>query len=144
MTEPRNDRAKTRGRPFELGNPGKPRGARSRATLAAEALLNGEAEGLTRKAVELALEGDTVALRLCLERLVPSRKDMPVTFDMPPVLTVSDAVVASSAVLAAVAEGDVTPDEAGRVMALLAAHRAIAETGDLEARITALEGRGER
>ena len=47
--------------------------------MAAEALLDGEAEALTRKAVELALEGDTVALRLCLERLLPPRKSRRVT-----------------------------------------------------------------
>src|SRR5262245_41119418 len=59
-----------RGRPFVKGQSGcpagKPRGARHRTTLAAEALLDGEAEALTRKAVELALNGDSTALRLCL------------------------------------------------------------------------------
>ena len=49
----------------------RPKGARNRATLAAETLLDGEAEALTRKAVELALAGDTTALRLCLERVLP-------------------------------------------------------------------------
>jgi hypothetical protein len=49
--------------------------------MAAEALLDGEAEALTRKAVELALAGDTVALRLCLERLLPPRRSRRVTFD---------------------------------------------------------------
>ncbi|GAA3714387.1 hypothetical protein GCM10022268_23930 [Sphingomonas cynarae] len=139
MTTPRNPRANTRGKPFELGNPGKPRGARSRATIAAEALLNGEAEGLTRKAVEMALEGDTVALRLCLERLVPPRKDSPITIDLPPITSAADVVGASAAVLTAVAAGEISPDEAGRVMALLTAHKNIVETGDLERRIAALE-----
>jgi len=37
---------------------------------AARLLLAGEGEALTRKAVELALAGDPVALRLCLERIV--------------------------------------------------------------------------
>src|SRR5215475_9848913 len=65
-------------RPGVSGNPaGRPKGARNKSTLAAEALLDGEAEALTRKAVEMALGGDTVALRLCLERLVPPRKDRP-------------------------------------------------------------------
>lgn len=137
--EPRNPGAKTRGKPFEPGNPGKPRGTRSRATMAAEALLNGEAEGLTRKAVEKALEGDTVALRLCLERLVPPRKDTPITFPMAPVRTAADVVEASASVLSAVGAGEVTPEEAGRVMALLTAHRAIVETGELELRVSELE-----
>ena len=46
------------------GDPaGRTKGARNRATLAAEALLEGEAEALTRKAIELALAGDPTALR---------------------------------------------------------------------------------
>jgi hypothetical protein len=107
--------------------------------MAAEALLNGEAEALTRKAVERALEGDTVALRLCLERLVPPRKDAPITVELPPIAGPADVVAASAAVLAAVGAGDITPDEAGRVMTLLTAHRAIVETSDLAERIVALE-----
>ena len=139
MNEPRNDREYTRGKPFEAGNPGKPKGARSRATVAAEALLAGEAEGLTRKAIEMGLEGDTVALRLCLERLVPPRKDSPITINLPPITTAGDVVSASAAVLTAVGAGEISPDEAGRVMALLTAHKNIVETGDLERRIAALE-----
>ena len=56
---------------FGTGNPGKPKGARHRATLAVAALLDGEAEALTRKAVDMALAGDRAAMRLCLERLAP-------------------------------------------------------------------------
>jgi hypothetical protein len=118
---------------------GRPRGARHRTTLAIEALLEGEHEALTRKAVEKALEGDVTALRLCLDRLAPPRKDSPVTIAMPTVRTAAEALEASAVVLAAVAAGEVTPDEAGRVMALLTAHRGIIETGELERRIAALE-----
>lgn len=139
MSKPRNNAAKTRGRPFEPGNPGRPKGARHRTTLAIEALLDGEHEALTRKAIEKALEGDTTALRLCLERLAPARKDAPIVFDLPPIQTAADTVTASGAVLAAVAAGEITPDEAGRVMTLLTAHRAIVETSDLADRIATLE-----
>jgi hypothetical protein len=128
--------------PGQSGNPaGKPKGTRHKATRAIEALLEGESEALTRKAIEKALEGDTVALRLCLDRLAPPRKDAPVSFQLPPITNGADTVAASSSLLTAVAEGEVTPDEAGRVMALLTAHRSLVETGDLEARITALEAR---
>lgn len=129
---------------FKPGNPGKPKGARHRVTRAIETLLEGQHEALTQAAIDKALEGDTVALRLCLDRLAPPRKDAPISFDLPPVTTVADAVAAASSVLAAVAAGEVTPDEAGRVMALLSAHRGLVETGDLEARIAALEAKGSR
>ena len=67
------------------GNPsGKPKGARHRTTLAVEKLLEGEAEQIGRKAVELAKSGDTVALRLCLERIAPVRKGRPIAIALPP------------------------------------------------------------
>jgi len=138
---PRKNARPTRGRPFEPGNPGRPKGARHRTTLAIEALLEGQHKKLTQKVIDKALEGDVTALKLCLDRLVPMRRDAPISFELPPVNTVADTVVASSAVLAAVAAGDVTPDEGGRVMALLSAHRGILETGEMEARIAALEGK---
>lgn len=141
MTVQRKPRATTRGKPFEPGNPGRQPGSRNRVTRAIEALLEGQHEQLTQAAIDKALEGDTVALRLCLERLAPARKDSPVTFDLPAVRSAEDAADASAALLAAVAAGEVTPEEAGRVMALLTAHKAIVEAGELERRITALEAK---
>lgn len=140
-SEPKTIGRNTDGK-FAAGNTlgGRPKGARHRTTLAIEALLEGQHAALTQKAIDKALEGDTVALRLCLDRLAPPRKDAPITLDLPPVRSAQDAVEASAAVLAALAAGDVTPDEAGRVMALLTAHKGIIETGDLERRIAALEG----
>ncbi len=139
MVEPRNSTENTADGRFKPGNPGKPKGARSRVTRAIEDMLEGQYEALTQVAIDKALEGDIVALRLCLDRLAPPRRDAPVSMELPPVRSAADAVEASAAVLAAISAGDVTPDEAGRIMALLTAHKAIVETGDLEARIAALE-----
>jgi hypothetical protein len=144
MSDERNNAGTTRGRPFEPGNPGRPVGARHRVTRACEALLEGQHEELTQKAIAKALEGDTVALRLCLERLVPARKDAAISFDLPRVRTAAEAVEASAAVLAAVGGGDITPDEGSRVMALLVAHKSIIEVADLETRVLALEERTAR
>lgn len=124
---------------FRPGNPGRPAGSRHKSTRAIEALLDGEAEGLTRKAVELALGGDTTALRLCLERIAPPRKDAPVAFDLPPMESARDAAQAAQAVLKAVSGGDLTPIEGASVMALVEAYRRTLETAELEVRITALE-----
>jgi len=124
---------------FGPGNPGKPQGARHKATQAALALLDGQAKALTQKAVETALAGDTAALRLCLERIVPPRKDAPVTFALPPMTTAADAAKGAAAVLAAVADGDLTPTEGTHVMGLIETYRRTLETCDLEARVVALE-----
>ena len=124
---------------FAEGNSGKPKGARHLATRAVEDLLEGQAEGLTQKAVDLALEGDTTALRLCLERIAPPRKDTPVQFDLPPMRNAHDAAEAAQAVLQAVSDGDVTPLEGAAVMGLVEQYRRTLELTDLEQRIEALE-----
>ena len=140
MAKPNNPDRNPKGH-FAKGNrlAGNKAGSRHRVSRAIEALLEGQHEALTAKAVELALAGDTVALRLCLDRLAPARKDAPVSLALPAVRTANDAVAASAALLDAVSAGEVTPDEAGRVMSLLSAHRGLIETCDLEARLAALE-----
>lgn len=142
MTDRKN--GKTTGRDasgrFTEGNPGRPQGARHKATRAALALLDGEAEALTRKAVELALDGDGAALRLCLERIAPPRRDAPVTFDLPRMETARDAATAAGAVLEAVALGELTPTEGAHIMGLVETFRRTLETSELEARVAALEG----
>lgn len=140
MDQPNNNGRKSDGT-FAAGNDlgGRTRGSLNKTTLAVRALLEGEAEELTRAAIDKAKDGDTAALRLCIERLAPAPKDAPVSFNLPPVKTAQDAVVASSALLAAVASGEVTPDEGARIMNLLTSHKAVLEAGDLEARIAALE-----
>ena len=126
----------------QSGNPsGRPAGARHKVTRAVEALLEGQADALTQKAIDMALGGDGPALRLCLDRIAPPRKDSPLSFALPPITSAADTVTASASLLAAVAGGEVTPDEAGRVMALLTAHKSLVEAGDLEARIAALEAK---
>jgi Family of unknown function (DUF5681) len=121
--EAENAVRKQRGRPFakgQSGNPaGKPKGARNRSTLAAEALLDGEADKLTRKAIEMALAGDVVALKLCMERILPPRKDRPIKLPLPPVVKVDDAAGAMDVILAAVADGRITPSEAVAVAGLV-------------------------
>jgi hypothetical protein len=124
---------------FSTGNAGRPAGARNRTTLAVLELLEGQAEALSGKAVELALAGDTVALRLCLERVAPPRKDTPVQFALPQMKTARDAAQAAGAVLEAVSAGDLTPTEGAQVMTLVDSYRRTLEVTELEARVAALE-----
>jgi hypothetical protein len=124
----------------QSGNPaGRPKGSRNRATLAIEALLEGEGEALTRKAIELAKAGDMAALRLCLDRILPPRKDSPVAFDLPEIKTLNDAVPAMGALVKAVGQGDLTPAEAGELTKIVQAFAKVIETVELEERVRKLE-----
>jgi hypothetical protein len=77
------------------GNPsGRPLGSRNHATVLMESLLEGKAEELLQKAVEMALAGDTTALRLCMDRLMPPRKDRPIKLSLPPIDTVQQISLA--------------------------------------------------
>ena len=109
--------------------------------MVAQALLDGEAEALTRKAIELAIGGDMPALRLCLERIVPVRRDRTVTFKLPAVETPDDVSNATGAVLKAVAGGEITPAEGQSVAALLESRRKAIELVAMETRLRALEER---
>ena len=140
MTMPRKNAANTRrGRPLAPGNPGKPKGARHRTTIAVEALLGGEAENLTRKAIETALGGDVAAIRLCMDRIAPAPKGRRVALDLPAIASAADVLRALGAVLAAVGAGELTPDEGAAVAGLLEMKRKTIELVEIEQRIAKLE-----
>lgn len=124
---------------FQPGNPGKPKGARHKTTLAMEALLEGEAEALTRKCVDKAMEGDMTAMRLCLDRLAPARRDRPVPFSLPPVETVQDAKGVLALLLGSVAAGELTPAEANDVARLVDSYVEAVKVTDLAERMDKLE-----
>jgi len=101
--------------------------------------MEGEAEKLGRKAVELAFAGDTIALRLCLDRLCPPRRDRPVNIALPAIETAAALPHASMALLNAVARGALTPAEAAEVARLFDVHVRAIEAADLEVRLRAIE-----
>lgn len=114
-------------------------GSRHKVTLAIESLLEGEAEKLTRKCVEMAMAGDTTAMKLCLERLLPARKDRPVQLQIPEIEGVQDLPKATVALLEAVAAGELVPAEAGEVAKLVEVHRRTVETVEIEGRLRRVE-----
>lgn len=135
------------GKPFrkgQSGNPkGKPKGALNRATRAVQALLDGEAEGLTRKAVEMALGGDTTALRLCLDRLCPPVKERAIDAELAlPELTADNLPRAVAMIVETVAAGNLLPGEGQALISMLEGLRKSIELAELEKRIAALEGQG--
>lgn len=150
MTEPNSEnagdmQARGRFRPGISGNPaGKKPGTRHRVTRLVEKLLDGEAKTLTRKAIDLALEGDVTALRLCLERIAPVRKGRTVALDLPNIEKPEDVLAAMSRVVAALGNGDVTTEEATAIAGVIEIHRRTVETADLDARLKRLETEAEK
>lgn len=125
--------------PGESGNPaGRPRGSSNRATAFAQGLLDGDAEAIISKAVALAKEGEPVALRLCVERIIP-RRERSLSIDMRRIERAADLVQAVGDVIAAAAGGALTLPEAREFLALLESQRKALETEDLAVRIDALE-----
>lgn len=118
---------------------GRPLGARNKATLAVEALLGGEAKALTRKAIDMALGGDAGALKLCLERIAPVRRDREVTFELRNLETATDISAALSDILRAVSEGRITPAECEIISRVLEVKRQAIATEGHEQRIIEIE-----
>jgi hypothetical protein len=122
------------------GNPkGRPAGARNKATQTAELLLDGEAEALTRRAVELALAGDGMALRLCLDRIIPPRRGRPVQLGLPPVSDAADLGGTMAAITNSAVGGAITPGEAAELARVVEIFVRAVETSDFERRLTELE-----
>lgn len=133
----------TRFKKGRSGNPaGKPKGTRHRTTLLAESLMQAEAEGIVNVVIAAAKNGDIPAARIILERIVPPRKDGPISFQLPTIETAGDASKAMGSILGAVAAGEITPGEAKEVSGLIEAFVKTYEFFELERRITALEAGG--
>ena len=124
----------------QSGNPaGRPRGCLDNVNRAAQVLLAGEGAALTRRAIELALDGDPAAMRLCLERVLGPCRERAVEFVMPPINSAADLATAMSAVAAATAQGAITPREAMQLGHLVEAYVRAVEATEFEQRLKALE-----
>jgi hypothetical protein len=132
-----------RGR-FAKGEGGRPKGSRNKRTLLAEQLMGDDLQGVVEAVIAAAKSGDMVAARIVLDRLVPARKGRPVSFPLPADVDAAGLAEVFSAVLRAVADGDLTPEEASAVGSLLEARRKAIELAEVEARIKALEERSGR
>ena len=127
---------------FEKGNkasPGRPVGSKDKRTELRE-LLQPHAKDLLQKAVELALDGDPQALRMCIDRLVPTLKATaePAAMALPTTGSLADQ---AAAVYQAATAGEIGTDEATALMGLISAQLKIKELSEMEERLTLLEGK---
>jgi len=131
-----------RGRPFQPGNQygrGRPRGSKNKSTQVCSELLEQNAQLLIRKCIFMAAQGDRVALRLCLERLLPARRAQPVRFAKLRARTAAQIADSYGSLLGDISAGRLTPDEGQHIAGILESQRKALETADLERRLEALE-----
>jgi predicted DNA-binding protein (UPF0251 family) len=133
---------KPRGRPFEPGNTagrGRPKGSRNAPKPPGQELLDEFAPHITRKCISIALQGDRVALRLCMERISPARQDACIQMNLPRIKKAEDLEKAAEKVTQNVGRGKITPIEGEKVMNILQIRSRLIETGQLENRVEKLE-----
>lgn len=123
----------------QSGNPaGKPKGAKDRRTELRE-LLKPHAAKLVKKVVTLALAGDTTALRICIDRLIPPIREQALRIALPVVKDVAGCTEAQAEVLRAVTAGELMPGEAEALSGLIEHQRRGLESSDHEKRMRAIE-----
>jgi len=79
------------------------------------------------------------AIRVCLDRIAPRKRDRPVDFELPPLHTAADAAAALGAIAAAVSVGDLTPSEAADLFKLVDGFTRTLEATVFEQRVARLE-----
>jgi len=131
-----------RGRPFEPGNKfgrGRPPGSRNKAVKARE-LLDSYAEQLMKACLNNAVvKNDIKFMRLCMERAIPIRRDLPVKIGAMPLVTLADVNKASEKIWKMVTTGRVTPAQGESLMDMIERRRKVIETEELEKGIKLLE-----
>jgi Family of unknown function (DUF5681) len=124
----------------QSGNPaGRPRGSRNKATIRMQRKLQRKSGELVNKAVDLAMGGNVVALRLCLDRLLPACKNEPLVCETPPLTNAADAVAAIAGIASAAVAGDVTADQAAKLAKVISVYFSGLEAHEFEDRLVELE-----
>jgi hypothetical protein len=101
--------------------------------------LASHAENLIKNVRTAGPPENTTAMRLCIERLMPARRQRTLQFKLPPIKTIDNVAAASESVVSGVARGQLTPAEGQSFSAMLDDRRRVIETQDQEPRVRALE-----
>jgi Family of unknown function (DUF5681) len=126
--------------PGQSGNPaGRPPGSRNKATIRVQNVLEEDAEKIATQASSLAQQGNVAAVRICMNRLAPVRKNDPIAYELPPVQSGEEAVAAMAMIVRGVADGDLTPAEAAQMAKVINVYLRALATYGFEKRLAKLE-----
>lgn len=137
--DPRNNAPNTRGKPFPKGNPGRPKGARHRASILAEKLLAKDIEDVVVALIKAAKDGDVLAGKAILDKLLPPAKSVPVRLPLPSVSSPAEAIEALNLVIRAATNGTIDPSAAVDIARVVEGQIRAVEAGELVERIERLE-----
>jgi hypothetical protein len=132
---------RVRGRPFQKGNPGRPPGSKNKLTRLLEELVEHDGENLTRTTIQLALKGNVPCLLNLLDRILPKRRGRPIDFQLPKINGVRDIAPAIAEVTNGLNNGELTPEEATKLMEFLEAYERALIRDDHVFRVEDVESR---
>lgn len=134
--------SRPRGRPFQPGNKfgqGRPKGSPNKEKPASQKIMDDYAEHVVRKCIALAMQGDRSALRICMERISPARRDQCVRVVLPKIQTAKDINRAAEMITKAIRLGQITPLEGETLMNILESRSRVIEKVDFENRLERIE-----
>lgn len=131
---------------FQKGDPKPPNSGRkkgsqnARSVLTAAAAKAGAGDEILKVLIDLALKGDPVALRIYIDRADPAPKAVTrIEVAITEIETADDVAEASRRIIGEMAKGEISIDDAERVLALIRGHLPTIEATDWEKRLADLE-----
>ncbi len=135
--QPTPVKRRSRGRPFQNGNPGRRPGSLNRSTMLAQAITEADKRELVQIGLARAKAGDSQMLKFFLERIIP--KEPSLTIDLPAIKNHSDLADAHSALMKAVSTGEIGPAAASLFAGMLKSISQFLPDLDAEFRIRTME-----
>ena len=111
----------------------------NKTTRATKKLLDGASEEITRKMIKMALEGDPVAMRLCMERIHPRPKESFIKARLPEIKKVENIPQAMAEIFQMIGNGRITVDQGKTLAGIVVSQGNVLEMAELEKRISVLE-----
>jgi hypothetical protein len=134
--------SESRGRPFEPGNKvgrGRPKGSRNKAKSEVQEVLDQYTSKMLMTCIGHAAKGNPTALRLCIERMIPTRREAPVRMRVPPIRTAEDVDKAAEQVTQDIGRGKTTAADGEKMMHILESRCRIIDSVNNAGRMDKLE-----
>lgn len=122
------------------GNPsGRPVGSKNKATLIADQLFLEDLQGICESVIAQARSGNMQAAKIIFDRLVPPKKDRPISIKLPKIQTAEDILKAVAAITQSIANGEISPSEGEAIARILDIHAKAIELHDFEKTLNELK-----